>query len=562
MMKEAHRPHKATYLFSFITLIYLITKWITFKGFNGTDDLHYTMLASNSLKGIYNPFAEGDIFAGRILLIYWQAFIYFIAGINVFTTQLPTILITILCCYLTIFRLGQFKNTGSVIIASSLFYFNPVLNEATLGVMPDVYVMLAGIIILLVWKSILNERSKPAFIFKCILIGIIALAGMFFKENALILIPFIALTGIFHKKRRGIKAAAISIASFGLGVLFCGLIYHHFTGDFFFRLHQIQNSSYLNPCNYALLPQKELLIRLTYGVWMEFITSNFYPVILASFIILLRLVFDKNFKIKTQSFVVYFIMFLLLGLYFPFSFNDYQPLCFRARHFIFLYPPAVIIVAQFLGEALERNKKLLIHFLIGSFFLLIACIMGSGEKWYWMMYGFFFVYFLLLLVFRNTFISKLKYTGFAFALWIYMPYHFFFPDNDWFKNLQSLSTQLNGNYFYFPEHDNMSHFKLLHHYDTLYHIYNIEQKPFKIFESYYEKPGRIFHPGWLIVDNVYTLRSPSFLKTIKALDGENYFAAKKIVGEVSAYYIANSTQYQYIKKLTAADGSDENNCCN
>jgi len=252
----------------------------------------------------------------------------------------------------------------------------------------------------------------------------------------------------------------------------------------------------------------------------------------------------------------------MLGLYFPFSSRDYQPLCFRARHFIFLYPLAVVIVTQFFEEAFHKNNKLLLYFTGASLLLLILCITSTGEKWYWMTYGFFLCYFIVLIVFRNTFISRLKYPGFAFLLWMYMPYHLFFQNSSWFQDLGELSARLSGKYFYFPEHDNTSHFELLHHFDSSYHIYNIEQHPFKIFDLYYEKQDSIFHPGWFIVNKAYTLRSSSFVETINELGNKNYFINKKVIGDVSAYYISNSEQFRYIKTITEADGSNENNCCN
>ena len=178
------------------------------------------------------------------------------------------------------------------------------------------------------------------------------------------------------------------------------------------------------------------------------------------------------------------------------------------------------------------------------------------------MYGLLLMYFLGLIFFSNTFIYRLKYAGFAVVLWLYMPYHLFFQNSNWFKDLGTFSTQLTGRYFYFPEHDNTYHFELLHHFDNSYHIYNVEQHPFKIFDLYYQKQDSVFHPGWFIVNKAYTLRSLSFIESIQELDREKYFHDKKVTGDVSAYYISNPEQLKHIEALTAEDGSSENNCCN
>ena len=97
---------------------------VHFFGFNGSDDLHYAMLAANTLKGTYTPFAPMDIFSGRILLIAWQALIYYTGGIGVFTTQAGTIVTAVVCCYLTIFKLGKLAAWQPVIAGTALFYFN------------------------------------------------------------------------------------------------------------------------------------------------------------------------------------------------------------------------------------------------------------------------------------------------------------------------------------------------------------------------------------------------------------------------------------------------------
>ena len=81
--------------FSIVTAVYFFSTWLTFKGFNGTDDLHYALLSSELLKGKYHPFEGNDIFSGRILLIAWQAFIYLVLGMTTFSTQVGTLLVTV-----------------------------------------------------------------------------------------------------------------------------------------------------------------------------------------------------------------------------------------------------------------------------------------------------------------------------------------------------------------------------------------------------------------------------------------------------------------------------------
>ncbi|HEY6975222.1 MAG TPA: hypothetical protein VH396_02970 [Chitinophagaceae bacterium] len=551
-MKSNFSKYKSQYAFAAITFVYIFSWWITFKGFNGTDDLHYAMLATNMLHGKYNPFAVNDIFSGRILLIAFQALIYFLGGINVCTTQLGTMIITVLCCYLTAFKLTEIKSNSSVIAASSLFYFNPVLNEANLGVMPDVYVMLAGIFILLLWRNTLKEQNQQRIILNSILTGLTVFAGMFFKENALIFIPFLFCTAFLNNKSHGLKAGLISILTFCFLIFLSGCMYHYFTGDFFFRVQQIKTADYPNPCNYNSVQGNELVARLTYGVWKDFIVESFYPVILASVMIVLEILFDKEYSIRKYQWTIYFIILVMLGLYFPFSLSGYQPLCFKARHFLFLLPLGVTISTSFFEDS-WNNKRVLWLFIIASAILLAVCIKSTGEKWYWMMYGFLFAYFVLQkLLPRNSSLYKLKDIMFAAILWIYMPYHLFFINSDWFKSIQFLTKKLDGHFFYFPEHDNMMHWKLLHGFDSSFHSYNLEKEPFKVFVPYYEKP-EVFHPGWFIVNKKYTTRSPEFLNRVDSLKHMGYFSKQISIEDVSAFFISNPSQLFYLKTIIAED---------
>jgi hypothetical protein len=510
------------------------------------------MLAANMLQGRYNPFAVNDIFSGRILLISFQALIYFLGGINVYTTQFGTMIVTVLCCYLTVFKLIEIKSNGGVIVASSLFYFNPVLSEANLGAMPDVYVMLAGIVILLLWKKILKEQNRQRIILNSILIGLIVFAAMFFKENALIFIPFLFCVALLNNKNEGLRAGLISILTFCFLIFLSGCLYYYFTGDFFFRVQQIKTADYPNPCNYNVVAGNELTARLTYGVWRDFIVESFYPVILASVMIVWRILFDKNYSIRKDPWTICFIILVILGLYFPFSLSGYQPLCFKARHFLFLLPLGVTTSTSFLENA-WNNKRILLFFILASAILLAVCIISTGEKWYWMMYGFLFIYFIVQKTSgKNFLLYKLRYIMFAAILWIYMPYHLFFINSDWFKNIQSLTKKLDGYFFYFPEHDNMMHWKLLHGFDSSFHSYNLEKEPFKVFVPYYEKPDS-FHPGWFIVNKKYTTTSPEFLNKVDSLKHIGYFSKQISVGDVSALFISNDSQLSYLKTIIAED---------
>ena len=198
------------------------------------------------------------------------------------------------------------------------------------------------------------------------------------------------------------------------------------------------------------------------------------------------MIFEKGFSVKDNPVVIYFIILVLLGLYLPFSLSGYQPLCFRARHFLFLLPLAVVISTEYINSSLAKTSLLNIFIFVSSIITAI-CMMNTGHKWFWMIY----ILLLALFVVRRIAPSRSPawfFLGFASILWLFMPYRLFYHTSNWIYDMQQLTKQLEGKYFYFPDHDNMMHWKLLNRFNTSLHTYNLEKNPFKIYKKYYERP--------------------------------------------------------------------------
>ncbi len=549
-MNNTNKKRYPIECFILVTASYLVMYYFTFTGFNGSDDLHYAKLANNMLNGSYNPFEPNDIFAGRALLISWQAFIYFIGGINTFTTQIGSLIAIVLSCYLTIFRLGRFKEWQTVFGCSILFYFNPVLNTTTLGISPDVYIMLLGILLLILWRNINNEDNKKKAIFKSISFGAISFIALFIKENALIFIPFIFFISLLENRGKNLPMALISIATFFIFIFFSGFVYYHYTGDFYLRVHQIINSSSTaNGCMYDMSTIGALIKRLTFGAWQRFITEGFYPVILAAFLLIAKTLKANGFKIQVSSIEKIFIVLLLLGLYFPFSLKGYQPLCIRCRHFIFLLAPAVILCASYLEEGVKR-KFLLWEFISVSALICCICVMSTGNKWFWMVYVFLLLFFVLLKICHLPIILKYRYFILLPILSLFIFYKTIYYKSNWFKNLQSVNAKVDGYYFYFPDHDNMLHFQLLNKFNKNYSYYNLEKDTYKIYALYYNKVDTSnFKKGWFIVNKAYTGASQNFLTFTDSLQTNSYFKKQFTEGDINAFYIDTKETLDYIKTI-------------
>jgi hypothetical protein len=339
-------------------------------------------------------------------------------------------------------------------------------------------------------------------------------------------------------------------------VLLCGLLtgawYYYYTGDVFFRLTQVQNSYYYNPCSYDIIPAWYLVARLTYQPWRDFIIHGFYPVIFTAGLILYSLFLYKPLAIFKDAFVQCFFVLLITGLYFPFSVKGYQPLCGDVRHFLFLLPLAVCAVCRYTEVNIKEGKT--IKWATISLIVLILCMASTPDKWQWMMWCFFIVYFTLLKISAHKIPLTIKATAFAILLWLCMPYTLFYRNSNWFADMQQLNKQLPGTHYYFADHDNMVHWKLLHQFSDTIHTYDMDAYPFKIFALYYEKIDTAhFNPGWFLVNTKYSERSDGFANTIDSLQQKKYFSSQINIGDMRAMYLQQPAQLYYIKALVEND---------
>jgi len=232
-----------------ITLFYLATRWFIFLGFNGTDDLHYALLSSRILNHTFNPFVPNDIYSGRIVLLGIQSFIYRLGGISVLTTQIGTILATVASCYLTVFKIIKPKTNFHILLSCSFFYLNPVLLDATLGIMPDAYIMLLGIYFTTETKNILTEQPVGKSLQKSFFLGIFIGLALLIKEIAILFIVFSVILVMVYNPKRAVARISFIILGFSLVLAAIGIYYYLFTGNFFFKFVQINNSDYRNTLN-------------------------------------------------------------------------------------------------------------------------------------------------------------------------------------------------------------------------------------------------------------------------------------------------------------------------
>jgi hypothetical protein len=543
---EATSKKLNAFVFFCSTILFVASRFILFNGFNGSDDLHYAMLASKMIKGGYNPFEPNDIFSGRLVLITWQMLIYRFGGISIFTTVAGNIAVVIISCLLTVYKILSRRNAYSTLLCCCLFYFSPRLAADITGISPDPYILLASVCIIIFVKKDLNRPyAQKGGIKSAILTGALIAVSLLVKETALIFLPFVIAVYLYRGKQ-ALPLIATLLLSFTLVVSLFAFGYYRFTGDPFFKINQIKNSAYPNVCNFAFQPLKQLLIRITYGIWQRFIVLGFYPCILGLVVLSVKFIKNKNLRGPENQDFVLFALLLGIGTYFPFSLTGYQPLCATPRQFMFIVPLAAAVITRFLADdaPTEQNKRWLV---ISFFLVLLACMCSTQNKWQWMIYTLFFIVFCSQLLFRLP--PRIHFIFLPLVLFASNFETLFFKNTRWFKDMVQLNSSIKSDYYYFPDHDNMMHWELLNQFnDTTTHYYDLDVNTYKVFREYYQTPDTLnFKKGWFIVNRQYTSRPGAFIYRVDSLQRAGFFSDCKTIGNIGAFLLDNAKQYHYIK---------------
>ncbi len=535
-------------VFGLLTILFIATRILLFNGFNGSDDLHYAMLAARLLHNRFDPFQPADIFSGRVLLIGWQAIIYKAGGINLLTTGAGIMAAVPAACFLTIRHLIPRPGHAAVALTCSLFYFFPALPEWVNGISPDPYILLMTVIVLIrLKKMVLSDHPSPQ-VPAAIGIGCMTALSLLIKETALLLLPLSMALLILYNRKKGLKESAFILFGFASVILLYALVYAHYTGDALFRFVQIRKSAYPNPCNFTGQPFSALAARLTYGIWQAFAVLGFYPFVLGGFILLLSLRKEQGTNPRSGFEPVALLCLFVLGIYFPFSLGGYQPLCAFPRQFLFLLPPAAGVIVPFLTGRQEKSRKILPA--IFSAGLLLVVFNSTSNKWQWMIWGLLCLYFCLHALRNQRTGSKRAYL-FCAILYLSVLEPAFFRRNYWFQNMAFLNHRLIATTYYFPDHDNMMHWKLLHRFnDATLYCYNLEPDPYTAYKVYYQRPDTSrFSPGWFLVNRAYTTCPQQVLQRIDSLHTHHFFSQQIKTRCIDAFWIGDKRQLTFVESV-------------
>ena len=557
-------------VFWIVTLVMLVTRYVSFYSFKGSDDLHYAFLSSHVLSNSYDMFFAQDIYAGRAVVVLYQALWFKLFGINDFSMCMPSLSVLILLAYFVCFKCGLQKNIRTILLAASLIYFNPVVTRATLGNLPDVYIALIALLVFLLIKKNTGPLSIKQNILWGFITALLLLAGLFVKENIVLVYAGTAVLLLYYRKkisRHFVIALATTVFMGSTGYL---LFYYINTGDLFYRFVQIKNSAYFNVCSYQCLPYTALLKRLTVTVPLIAVLTGAYPLLLLATVLFS---YKKQINPDTRFWKITFSSLLLLALYFPFSIFPYVPLCHDMRQFFFLFPLAAILFVTCLQEGMLNEKQVRTIRISGSILFtlvtLACCFFAPYNKWAILCNSF------LVLIFMSNIFSNKKvqqlffYLMIPFVLWLSTAYSIFKKPHDGYDELKTLHSKLKQqtNFvtytYYFLNNDTKTHFELIHQFDTAKRFLNFDtlQNGFKPFAAYQLQPvlrqTNSIQNGWLIINDAFPENiSSATINSIKELLAEKYFCIT--INNTRAYYLTSAETAEKIMHIINSNSARSN----
>jgi hypothetical protein len=325
-----------------LIFILLINHLFGFFGHYGYDDLYYAAISQQVLAHTFS--LGNDHYNYRWVVIFLTAIAYRLFGINDHASAVMPILFTMLTAYLVakcvvdkwqaclaVFLFGLYSWT--------LFYADKI--------MPDIYVaffFFAAIYMIYKQQSGTNKSLLYGF-----LVALSLLLAFLSKETILLTAPiffYLFMADLLQGRNQKFWIAAILSEFLSLALYFVFIRIE--TGSFFQRFYAINNESYFNPCSYDLLPISETIRRVGWGLWLVFIRSGLFLLIIFAAAAIIKRPLKGMIKISSPNdfFPAVMILGLLCANFMSTSPLHYVPMCDDPRHYLFLIPVAAVVASK------------------------------------------------------------------------------------------------------------------------------------------------------------------------------------------------------------------------
>lgn len=345
-----------------------------FHGFASLDDAEYARFANRIVHGDFTPsgYTGPAVFPLRIGIIFPAALSFRLLGVSQFSLAAFPLVMSILSLVLAYLCATLLFGRREGLIAAALWAVLPIEASDATTLFPDLPAAFwgsLGIILILAASDPGRRRREGVFA-----VGL--LAGLSFgfswltKESVAYLAPFclvlLYLTLKGGQKKNVYLWAGVAAGSFAV-LLSEAVVYHHMSGDWLFRFHEIdrnyrqwQNGFFTEGSHWgwpAGTSYHKALVKRLFMTGPEMIFLNPQFLYLPVFGIMASLYAaywkDKRFLVPS----LWFISLVLMYNFSSSSASRYAPLALFDRY---LYPvllPSMILTAGFIGRTLFRPAE-------------------------------------------------------------------------------------------------------------------------------------------------------------------------------------------------------------
>jgi len=351
----------------------LLIRLDLFRGYVGLDDAEYARFAERLARGTMGTagYTGPAVFPLRVGIIAPTALLFRAFGVSDWTMVLYPLLLSLAEIVLAWLCARILFGWRAGLVAAALLAVFPWDIDSATKLLPDlpaaVYVA-AAVTMLIAAEQRQMQRTSRLFAVG-LLAGLALGTSWLCKESTAYLAPFCGLWLVISVRERRTRAIAMwaGVAAGSLGVLLAEMaVYHHLTGDFLFRLHEMErnyrqwpNSFFTEGSDSGWKHGESARAALVRRLFMSGpAVILFSPTFLYLPFVGLAATLFAGFR-RDRAFLVPGLWLWTLVLMFNFgssSTTTYMPLALFHRYLYPIFFPAVILVAGFLERTVFASS--------------------------------------------------------------------------------------------------------------------------------------------------------------------------------------------------------------
>ena len=357
----------------------LINHLFFFSGYFGFDDIVYSQLSTDIVKGNYSLMNEP--FAYRWTTIFPTALAYIIFGNSDFSRAIFPIItsVSIILISLIFIKEKTYKvKLIAILLTISSYWFFYYSDK----IMADIYVAFSFISVFAIIYYYKFYKSQQTLKF-AILLSFSLIFGFISKGTIILILPIIGVVFINDIiKKENLKFWTVTVLSSILLLTAYFVIIKIATGTYLMRFYLIESNSYFNQCSYDQLPAINTIKRISYQLITNFIeTGLFVPIVFGLSLLTkdrIKNIFNTS---RKSSYILLITIFAVLSANFmTISATAYVPMCVDIRHYLFLIP--ILSVGGSIGLYYFVESKNINLFIPLSFTVLAIFSAFAGYSYY------------------------------------------------------------------------------------------------------------------------------------------------------------------------------------